>query len=84
MNIDIWEVIAAATKPFGFTAFQPGLDSADTAPIDPFYLSWKAKEYDFSHASFSLPGNKLSYAYVVERVATALNDRSKSIRGHAS
>jgi UDP-N-acetyl-D-glucosamine dehydrogenase len=85
MDIDIWEVIAAAsTKPFGFTAFQPGPGlGGHCIPIDPFYLSWKAKEYDFSTRFIHLAGeiNSAMPHYVVERVATALNDRSKSIRG---
>src|SRR5438132_506750 len=85
MNIDIWEVIdAASSKPFGYTAFYPGPGlGGHCIPIDPFYLSWKAKEYDFSTRFILLAGevNTSIPYYVVERVGKALNDRSKSIRG---
>ncbi len=85
MNIDIWEVIdAAATKPFGYTPFYPGPGlGGHCIPIDPFYLSWKAKEYDFSTRFIQLAGevNTSIPPYVVERVGAALNDRAKSIRG---
>src|SRR5882672_1153238 len=85
MDIDIWEVIAAAsTKPFGFTAFQPGPGlGGHCIPIDPFYLSWKAKEYDFSTRFIHLAGeiNSSMPHYIVERVSAALNDLAKSIRG---
>jgi UDP-N-acetyl-D-glucosamine dehydrogenase len=85
MDIDIWEVIdAASTKPFGFTSFYPGPGlGGHCIPIDPFYLSWKAKEYDFSTRFIQLAGevNTAIPYYVVERVGKALNDRSKSIRG---
>src|SRR3989475_1900059 len=85
MNIDVWEVIdAASTKPFGFTPFYPGPGlGGHCIPIDPFYLSWKAKEYDFSTRFIQLAGeeNTSIAHYVVERIGKALNDRSKSIRG---
>src|SRR3989442_3104022 len=85
MDIDIWEVIdAASTKPFGFTSFYPGPGlGGHCIPIDPFYLSWKAKEYDFSTRFIQLAGeiNTSIPYYVVERVGKALNDRSRSIRG---
>jgi UDP-N-acetyl-D-glucosamine dehydrogenase len=85
MNIDIWEVIeAASTKPFGFTPFYPGPGlGGHCIPIDPFYLSWKAKEYDFSTRFIQLAGeiNTAMPHYVVERVAEALNSKSKAIRG---
>jgi UDP-N-acetyl-D-glucosamine dehydrogenase len=85
MDIDIWEVIdAAATKPFGYTPFYPGPGlGGHCIPIDPFYLSWKAKEYDFSTRFIHLAGevNTSIPYYVVERIAAALNDRSKAIRG---
>src|SRR6185295_940579 len=85
MDIDIWEVIeAASTKPFGYTAFYPGPGlGGHCIPIDPFYLSWKAKEYDFSTRFIHLAGeiNTAMPHYVVERVAAALNDRSRAIRG---
>src|SRR5262245_35929947 len=85
MKIDIWEVIdAAGTKPFGFTPFYPGPGlGGHCIPIDPFYLSWKAKEYDFATRFIQLAGeiNTSIPHYVVERVAAALNDRAKSVRG---
>jgi UDP-N-acetyl-D-glucosamine dehydrogenase len=84
MDIDIWEVInAASSKPFGYTAFYPGPGlGGHCIPIDPFYLSWKAKEYDFSTRFIQLAGeiNTSIPHYVVERLANALNDRSKSVR----
>jgi UDP-N-acetyl-D-glucosamine dehydrogenase len=85
MNIDIWEVIeAASTKPFGFTPFFPGPGlGGHCIPIDPFYLSWKAKEYDFSTRFIQLAGeiNTAMPHYVVQRIAETLNLKSKSIRG---
>ena len=85
MDIDIWEVIdAASSKPFGFTPFYPGPGlGGHCIPIDPFYLSWKAKEYDFSTRFIQLAGeiNTSMPEYVVERLGAALNERSKSIRG---
>jgi UDP-N-acetyl-D-glucosamine dehydrogenase len=83
MDIDIWEVIEAAkTKPFGFQAFYPGPGlGGHCIPIDPFYLAWKAKEYDV-HAHFiELAGeinNTMPY-YVIEKVMKALNVNRKSI-----
>src|SRR5437773_4032216 len=85
MNIDIWEVIdAASSKPFGYTAFYPGPGlGGHCIPIDPFYLSWKAKEYDFSTRFIQLAGeiNTSMPHYVVERIGKALNDQARSIRG---
>src|SRR5216117_2207544 len=85
MNIDVWEVIdAASTKPFGFTPFYPGPGlGGHCIPIDPFYLSWKAKEYDFSTRFIQLAGevNSAIPHYVVERITTALNDKGKAVRG---
>ena len=85
MGIDIWEVIdAAATKPFGYTPFYPGPGlGGHCIPIDPFYLSWKAKEYDFSTRFIQLAGevNTSIPYYVVDRITAALNDRAKAIRG---
>src|SRR5438093_2790300 len=84
MNIDICEVIeAAATKAFGYRPFYPGPGlGGHCIPIDPFYLSWKAKEYDFATRFIQLAGeiNTSIPYYVVERIAGALNDRSKSVR----
>src|SRR6266700_3160574 len=85
MGIDIWEVIdAAKTKPFGFQAFYPGPGlGGHCIPIDPFYLSWKAKEFDFRTRFIELAGEvniKMPY-FVIEHTADALNERCKSIKG---
>ncbi|RPI63622.1 MAG: nucleotide sugar dehydrogenase, partial [Planctomycetaceae bacterium] len=85
MNIDVWEVIrAAATKPFGFTAFYPGPGlGGHCIPIDPFYLSWKAREYGMATRFIELAGevNVGMPRFVVGKLADALNDRSKSVKG---
>src|SRR5438067_2385051 len=85
MGIDVWEVIdAAASKPFGYTPFYPGPGlGGHCIPIDPFYLSWKAKEYDFSTRFIQLAGeiNTSMPYYVVDRIGAALNDHSKSLPG---
>jgi UDP-N-acetyl-D-glucosamine dehydrogenase len=85
MGIDIWEVIeAASTKPFGFSPFYPGPGmGGHCIPIDPFYLSWKAKEYDFTTRFIQLAGEinvHIPY-YVVSKIQDALNGRGKSIKG---
>jgi UDP-N-acetyl-D-glucosamine dehydrogenase len=85
MGIDIWEVIAAAsTKPFGFQPFYPGPGlGGHCIPIDPFYLSWKAKEYDFHTRFIELAGEiNLQMPYhVVSSTAAALNRQRKSLNG---
>ena len=85
MNIDIWEVInAAKTKPFGFHAFYPGPGlGGHCIPIDPFYLTWKAREYDVNTKFIELAGeiNTQQPYYVVERVIEALNKSKKSLNG---
>jgi UDP-N-acetyl-D-glucosamine dehydrogenase len=85
MGIDIHEVIdAAKTKPFGFQAFYPGPGlGGHCIPIDPFYLSWKAKQFDFNTRFIELAGevNGAMPYFVLERIADGLNDQSKSIRG---
>lgn len=85
MDIDIWEVIEASnTKPFGFQAFYPGPGlGGHCIPIDPFYLTWKAREYDFSTRFIELAGeiNTNMPYYVVSRVMEALNGKGKSIKG---
>lgn len=85
MGIDIWEVIAAAsTKPFGFHPFYPGPGlGGHCIPIDPFYLSWKAKEYDFRTRFIELAGEiNLSMPYhVVASTAAALNRQRTSLNG---
>jgi UDP-N-acetyl-D-glucosamine dehydrogenase len=85
MNIDVWEVVEAAkTKPFGFMAFYPGPGlGGHCIPIDPFYLSWKAKQTGFDPRFIELAGhiNAGMPHYVVEKVAEALNIRRKAING---
>jgi len=85
MGIDVWEVIEAArTKPFGFQAFYPGPGlGGHCIPIDPFYLSWVARKHGLSTRFIELAGeiNTSMPAYVVARVADALNDRARPVRG---
>lgn len=85
MGIDIWEVInAAKTKPFGFMPFYPGPGlGGHCIPIDPFYLTWKAREYAQNTRFIELAGevNTSMPDYVVHRVADALNDRQKAVKG---
>ena len=85
MGLDIWEVIVgAATKPFGFMPFYPGPGlGGHCIPVDPFYLSWKAREYDFATRFIELAGeiNTLMPYQVVESVSEALNEREKSLKG---
>ena len=85
MKIDVWEVIdAAATKPFGFMKFQPGPGlGGHCIPIDPFYLSWKAREFDFWTEFIELAGkvNENMPYFCVEKLHRALNTRGKSLNG---
>jgi UDP-N-acetyl-D-glucosamine dehydrogenase len=85
MNIDVWEVVdAARTKPFGFMAFYPGPGlGGHCIPIDPFYLSWKAKQTGFEPRFIELAGhvNASMPHFVVDKVADALNTRRKPING---
>jgi UDP-N-acetyl-D-glucosamine dehydrogenase len=85
MGIDVWEVInAAKTKPFGFMAFYPGPGlGGHCIPIDPFYLTWKAREYGQHTRFIELAGeiNTAMPEYVVHTVGDALNDRRKAIKG---
>lgn len=85
MGIDVWEVIEAAkTKPFGFQAFYPGPGlGGHCIPIDPFYLTWIARKYHSATRFIELAGeiNTGMPAYVVSRVADALNDRGKPLKG---
>ncbi len=85
MGIDVWEVIrAASTKPFGFMPFYPGPGlGGHCIPIDPFYLTWKAKEVGRNTRFIELAGeiNTAMPHYVVERTIEALNDRAKSLKG---
>jgi len=85
MGIDVWEVInAAKTKPFGFMAFYPGPGlGGHCIPIDPFYLTWKAREFGQNTRFIELAGevNTAMPDYVIRSVADALNDRQKSVNG---
>ena len=85
MNIDVWEVIrAASTKPFGFQAFYPGPGlGGHCIPIDPFYLTWKARQYGMPTRFIELAGeiNTDMPHYVVARTMDALNERKKSLNG---
>jgi UDP-N-acetyl-D-glucosamine dehydrogenase len=85
MNIDVWEVVdAAKTKPFGFMAFYPGPGlGGHCIPIDPFYLSWKAKQTGFDPRFIELAGhiNGAMPHYVVEKIGDALNTRRKAVNG---
>jgi UDP-N-acetyl-D-glucosamine dehydrogenase len=85
MGIDVWEVIdASKTKPFGFQAFYPGPGlGGHCIPIDPFYLTWKAREYDFPTRFIELAGeiNTSMPQYVVNKVADTLNKKGKSTKG---
>ena len=85
MNLDIFEIIdSAATKPFGFMPFYPGPGlGGHCIPVDPYYLSWKAREYDFATRFIELAGeiNTSMPYHVVEAIATALNKQKKSLNG---
>lgn len=85
MGIDIWDVLdAAATKPFGFTRFNPGPGlGGHCIPIDPFYLTWKAREFNLCTRFIELAGevNVAMPGYVVSRVQDALNERSRALKG---
>ncbi len=85
MGIDLFEVVdAAATKPFGYTPFYPGPGlGGHCIPIDPFYLAWKAKEFDFSTRFIQLAGeiNVSMPYYVIEKTVEALNNQKKSLNG---
>jgi UDP-N-acetyl-D-glucosamine dehydrogenase len=85
MGIDIWEVVdAAATKPYGFMRFAPGPGmGGHCLPVDPFYLAWKAREYDMPTAFVELAGEvnqKMPY-FCVEKITRALNEHAKAVRG---
>ena len=85
MGIDVWSVIdAAATKPFGFQAFYPGIGpGGHCIPVDPFYLAWKAREYGFQTRFIELAAdiNDQMAAYVITRMHDVLNERSVPLRG---
>jgi UDP-N-acetyl-D-glucosamine dehydrogenase len=85
MGIDIWEVIdAAATKPYGFMRFDPGPGmGGHCLPVDPFYLSWRAREFDMATEFIELAGkvNQQMPYHCVARIERALNEASKAVRG---
>ena len=85
MGIDVWEVAdAAATKPFGFMSFKPGPGlGGHCLPLDPFYLSWKAREFDFYTEFIELAGkvNENMPYFCMQKINRALNSRQKSVRG---
>ncbi|MBN2386582.1 MAG: nucleotide sugar dehydrogenase [Anaerolineales bacterium] len=85
MGVDVWEVIdAAATKPFGFMKFTPGPGlGGHCIPIDPLYLSWKMKAYQYTARFIELASdiNTNMPRYVVNRILSALNDRGKTLKG---
>jgi len=85
LGIDVWEVIeAAATKPFGFMRFDPGPGmGGHCLPVDPFYLAFKAREHDFYPEFIELAGkvNRSQPAYCVDRIARALNEAEKPVKG---
>ncbi len=85
MGIDIWEVVdAAATKPYGFMRFEPGPGmGGHCLPVDPFYLTWRAREFHMSTEFIELAGkiNQQMPYYCVERIERALNDVSKPVKG---
>ncbi len=84
MGLDVWEIVeAAATKPYGFMSFKPGLVGGHCIPVDPYFLAWKAREYDF-HADFielaARVNDEMPY-FVVNKVIAALNGRQKAADG---
>jgi UDP-N-acetyl-D-glucosamine dehydrogenase len=85
MHLDVWEVIeAAATKPFGFMSFKPGPGlGGHCLPVDPFYLAWKAREYDFYTEFIELAGkvNENMPYFCLEKITRALNSQEKAING---
>jgi UDP-N-acetyl-D-glucosamine dehydrogenase len=85
MGLDVWEVIdAAATKPFGFMRFTPGPGvGGHCIPVDPYYLAWRAREFEFTERFIELAGdiNLAMPRHVVDLVAEALNDRGKALKG---
>ena len=85
MGIDIWEVVdAAATKPYGFMRFEPGPGmGGHCLPVDPFYLSWRAREFDMSTEFIELAGkiNQQMPYHCVAKAQRALNDRGLSVKG---
>jgi UDP-N-acetyl-D-glucosamine dehydrogenase len=85
MRVDVWEVVeAAATKPFGFMSFRPGPGlGGHCLPVDPFYLAWKAREYDFYTEFIELAGkvNENMPYFCLEKITRALNSHEKAVKG---
>jgi UDP-N-acetyl-D-glucosamine dehydrogenase len=85
MHVDVWEVVeAAATKPFGFMSFKPGPGlGGHCLPVDPFYLTWKAREYDFYTEFIELAGkvNENMPYFCLEKITRALNSQEKAVKG---
>lgn len=85
MRVDVWEVVeAAATKPFGFMSFKPGPGlGGHCLPVDPFYLAWKAREYDFYTEFIELAGkvNENMPYFCLEKITRALNSQERSVKG---
>jgi UDP-N-acetyl-D-glucosamine dehydrogenase len=85
MGIDVWEVVdAAGTKPYGFMRFEPGPGmGGHCLPVDPFYLAWRAREFDMQTEFIELAGevNQAMPYYCVERITRALNEHAKAVRG---
>ena len=85
MGVDVWEVVeAAATKPFGFMSFKPGPGlGGHCLPVDPFYLSWKAREFDFYTEFIELAGkiNENMPYFCLDKITRALNSQEKSVKG---
>jgi UDP-N-acetyl-D-glucosamine dehydrogenase len=85
MHVDVWEVVeAAATKPFGFMSFKPGPGlGGHCLPVDPFYLSWKAREFDFYTEFIELAGkvNENMPYFCLEKITRALNSQEKAVKG---
>ena len=85
MSVDVWEVVeAAATKPFGFMSFKPGPGlGGHCLPVDPFYLAWKAREFDFYTEFIELEGkvNENMPYFCLEKVTRALNSQEKAVKG---
>ncbi|HXV56525.1 MAG TPA: nucleotide sugar dehydrogenase [Gaiellaceae bacterium] len=85
MHVDVWEVVeAAATKPFGFMSFKPGPGlGGHCLPVDPFYLSWKAREYDFYTEFIELAGkvNENMPYFCLEKITRALNSQERAVKG---
>ena len=85
MRVDVWEVVeAAATKPFGFMSFKPGPGlGGHCLPVDPFYLAWKAREYDFHTEFIELAGkvNENMPYFCLDKITRALNSQEKAVKG---